>query len=310
MKAVQVIDSQPQLVDLPAPTNEGILIKVASSSICGSDLHLISQGWVEGQVLGHEFAGYTPDGTAVAIEPLENCGNCNSCAEGYYSQCKGGMKLMGVGLQGGMAEYIRVAEDNLVTIPSGLSIQDASLVEPMAVAFHGLNQGQVREGERILVIGAGAIGLATAAALASRGMKFDISARHPQQQQAALGFGGSLEITDGYDVVIDAAGTAQSLEDAINRVKARGRLVMVASLWEPVKVPALWTLKEVTMTPAMTYKCQEPGRTFVDAAKALADNPGIARALITHRFPLDGVEEAFASAADRASGAIKVCFEL
>lgn len=305
MKAVQIIDSQPQLVHLPVPNNEGVLIKVASSSICGSDFHLIEQGWVEGQVLGHEFAGYTPDGTAVAVEPLGTCGNCSACSEGYYSQCDGGMK----GLGGGMAEYIRVAEHSLVPVPSGLRVQDASLVEPMAVAFHGLHQGKVREGEKILVIGAGAIGLATAAALASRGLSFDISARHPRQKQAALRFGGSLEISDGYDVVIDAVGTNQSLEDAVNRVKARGRLVMVASLWEPVSLPAAWARKEITMTPAMTYKCLEPGRTFVEAAKTLAENPDIAKALITHRYPLDGVHEAFASAADRASGAIKVCFE-
>jgi 2-desacetyl-2-hydroxyethyl bacteriochlorophyllide A dehydrogenase len=308
VKAVQVIDSQPQLVDLPSPTNEGVLIKVASSSICGSDLHLIEQGWVEGQVLGHEFAGYTPDGTAVAIEPLGSCGNCGACADGYFSQCDGGMKLLGLGLQGGMAEYIRVPEHSLVPVPSGLDILDASLVEPMAVAFHGLNQGQVRDGEKVLVIGAGAIGLATAAALASRGLKYDINARHPHQQQAAQRFGGSLEITDGYDVVIDAVGTNQSLDDAITRVKPRGRVVMVASLWDPVNLTAAWALKEVQITPAMTYKCSEPGRTFVEAAKTLAENPHIAKALITHRYPLDGVQEAFASAADRASGAIKVCF--
>lgn len=305
MKAVQIIDSQPQLVHLPVPNNEGVLIKVASSSICGSDFHLIEQGWVEGQILGHEFAGYTPDGTAVAVEPLGTCGNCSACSEGYYSHCDGGMKGMG----GGMAEYIRVPEHTLVPVPSGLRVQDASLVEPMAVAFHGLHQGKVRAGEKILVIGAGAIGLATAAALASLGFSFDISARHPRQKQAALGFGGSLEISDGYDVVIDAVGTNQSLEDAVNRVKARGRLVIVASHWEPVSLPVEWTRKEITMTPAMTYKCLEPGRTFVEAGKALAENPDIAKALITHRYPLDGVQEAFASAADRASGAIKVCFE-
>lgn len=69
MKAVQIIDGKPTFVNLLEPSGDGVKVKVVSASICGTDMHLIPMGIVEGRVLGHEFAGYTPDGTAVAIEP-------------------------------------------------------------------------------------------------------------------------------------------------------------------------------------------------------------------------------------------------
>ena len=112
------------------------MVQVASSSICGSDLHLISLGWVEGQILGHEFAGYTPDGTAVAVEPLLGCNHCDFCDEGRYALCLNGTSYLGIDQQGGMAEYVEVPEHLLCELPSGLPIESACLTEPMAVAVN------------------------------------------------------------------------------------------------------------------------------------------------------------------------------
>lgn len=310
MKAIQVIDRQPQLIDTPVPGDDKVRVRVVSSSICGSDLHLIANGWAEGMIPGHEFAGYAPDGRAVAVEPVMACGDCHSCRDGYLAHCASGPEFIGVSSPGGMAEYVAVPADSLVPLPTGLDVANAALVEPLAVAFHGLDQGRVREGERVLVIGAGAIGLATAAALASRGLAFDITARHPHQQRAARGFGGRLQAGEGYDVVIDAVGTGESLAEGVNRLRARGRLVMLGTLWDSAVLPMNWTMKEIALIPAMTYRSRVAGRTFEEAARALLERRDIAPALITHRFPLDGVREAFAAAADRASGAIKVCFDL
>ena len=309
MKAIQVIDRKPQLIDMPTPSGEGVKVRVVATSICGSDLHMMEKGWTEGRVPGHEFSGFTPDGTAVTVEPLLGCGNCGFCEQGYTIQCEAGVTFIGIGAAGGMAEFVEAPAANLVPLPTGMDILHGSLVEPLAVALHGLSQARITPKDRVLVIGAGAIGLAVAAALHARGLEFDIQVRPPHQAVAATRLGAGLEVHESYDVVIDAAGTSDSLAQAIEHLRPRSRLAMLGTFWNPVEMPMAFCSKEVEMIGAMTYKCRDPDRTFVEAARLLHENPHIADTLITHRFPLDAAQEAFATAADRASGAIKVCFE-
>lgn len=309
MKAIQIDGGRPTLVDTALPDHGMVRVRVVSASICGSDLHMMNKGWLEGRIPGHEVAGYTDDGTPVVLEPTMGCGNCGFCGEGFYAQCEHGFNLLGLNGPGGMAEYVSVPQENLVPLPSGLDVRTAALVEPLAVALHGLNQARVREGDKVLVLGAGAIGLATAAGLKARGMSFDITARHPHQKSAAERLGGRVGAGEGYDVVIDAVGTSESLAEGIERLKPRARLGMVGSFWDPVQLPGSLCMKEIELIPALAYKCRRPGRTFEQAVTVLADNSDIADTLITHRYPLDGASDAFDTAADRASGAIKVCFE-
>ena len=77
MKAVRIEEGRPRLVDIEQPQGDGVLVKVGAVSICGSDLHMIEHDLVEGAVLGHEFAGTTPDGSPVAVEPFFGCGGCS-----------------------------------------------------------------------------------------------------------------------------------------------------------------------------------------------------------------------------------------
>ena len=291
------------------PSGDGVLVKVASVSICGSDLHMIQRGWAEGAVLGHEFAGTTPDGKAVAVEPVFGCGGCSLCDEGYNALCAQST-FIGSAVAGGMAEYVEVPESTLVPLPNGLPLGVASLVEPMAVAFHGLNQARVAASDRVLVVGAGAIGLAVAAALKSRGISCDIVARYPAQRAVAAALGANPQPGEGYDVAIDAVGNTSSVADCVQRVKPRGRIGMVGCFWDPTEVPMTFCAKEQEMIASFTYKCRRPGRTFEEAVSALAADPSIADTLVTHRFPLEGADEAFATAADRSSGAIKVVFDI
>ena len=222
MKAIRIVDGQPTLVETAKPDGDGVRVKVASSSICGSDLHLIGLGWVEGQILGHEFAGYTPDGTAVAVEPMLGCNHCACCDEGRYALCLNGTSYLGIDRQGGMAEYVEVPEHLLCELPSGLPIEDACLTEPLAVAVNGLDRVGVQAADRVLIIGAGAIGLATAAVMHARGMTFDISARHPAQQAVAEALGGDTSPSDGYDVVIDAVGSSEGSRWSLRSARASG----------------------------------------------------------------------------------------
>ena len=310
MRAVRIIDGAPVLEQLDGPTGEGVTVRVVSSSICGSDLHLIDGGLAEGMILGHEFCGYAPDGTAVAIEPMASCGACAACADGHLSHCVDGASFYGIGLPGGMADEVTVQPGALVPLPSGLDPSIACLVEPLAVAAHGLNRARVTANDRVLVIGGGPIGLAAAAMLRHRGIDAVLSARHPHQQEAGERLGASLDVGDGYDVVVDCVATSGSLAEAVQRVRPRGRIGLVGTTWQPAELGIAACMKEVELLPAMTYRCRVPGRDFEEAAAALAAAPHIGDAVITHRFPLDGCAEAFATAADRAGGAIKVAFDV
>jgi len=310
MKAIKVIDKKPVLVDAPEPRGAGVKIKVVSSSICGSDIHLMGQGAFGEHIIGHEFAGFTPDGRAVAIEPITGCGQCAYCDDGHRVHCEAGIYVMGVLGDGGMAEYVTAPAATLVELPTGLDIRIASLVEPLAVAVHGLDRTRVRAGERVLVIGAGPIGLATGAALRSRGIAYDIVARHEHQKAAAEKLGAGLNCDGYYDVVMDAVGSSTSLQQAAQMSKPLGRIGLLGVTWSTVGLEPEFNAKELELIPSMGYHCKSPNRNFEEAGKILHRHPDVSQALVTHRFPLDGVEEAFATAADRAAGAIKVVFDV
>jgi len=309
MRAIRCINGAPTVVQLPRPVGDGVRVKVASAGICGSDLHLLA--WNLPATFGHEFAGTLPDGRAVAVEPIAPCRQCEACVSGAYNLCVTGPSMVfGVGHDGGMADECVVPESAIVALAAGVTLGDACLVEPIAVSVHGVRRGRVRGGHRVGVIGGGTIGLTSLVAAQAAGAQVDLLARHDRQREAAARLGAG-ELGNGYDVVIEAAGTASALADAVERCKPGGTVVFVGSYWESgPEIPGqLVSLKEITLVPSSMYGRVGPSRDFEVAASILATRPEIGAALITHRFPLDAAAEAFATAQDRAAGAIKVVLE-
>jgi 2-desacetyl-2-hydroxyethyl bacteriochlorophyllide A dehydrogenase len=291
-------------------TGDGIRVKVVAAGICRSDLHLAAMGF-PAVTIGHEIAGVLQDGTAVAIEPIAACGVCDGCLAGREHLCRELLaRIYGLALDGGMAEEILVAPRCLIDLPQTIDPDDASIIEPLAIAVHGFNRADVTLGERVLVVGGGAIGLSALAVARHRGVAADLAARHHHQISAgeALGAGTTPgeEHDAEYDVVIDAAGTQSSLEEAIRRLRPGGRLLLLGSWWAPVQLGTELALKEITLFPSSMYGHSHGSREFAEAVDVLAARPDIAATLITHRFALDEAVEAFRVADDRASGAIKV----
>lgn len=318
-QGIRIIDGAPQLVDFaPSGHDDDVRVRVASTSICGSDLHLLDLGFAEGRILGHEFAGTTDDGTPVTVEPILSCGECLRCEDGERAHCDAGSDVIGIGRDGGLATEVMVPAQTIVPLPTGLDLSTACMVEPVAVGLHGANRAQIRSGDRVLIVGAGPIGLCTAAVLRDRGCTFDVAAKHDHQAAAASALGAREVVADarladgGYDVVIDAVGNRETVETAVQQLVPQGRLVMLGVFWEPVPIGIELLNKEINLVPAMMYRgTQTPtgdSREFVEAARIVHDHPDIAQQVVTHRFPLTAAAEAFAAARNRSAGVIKVAF--
>jgi threonine dehydrogenase-like Zn-dependent dehydrogenase len=277
---------------------------VVASSICGTDLGLLGVPAAP-FVLGHEFAG-TVDGVAYSVEPTYSCQRCDQCRAGSPQRCTGEHRNLGIFTDGGLCERIVVRPENLVALPAGLSAGDACLVEPAAVSLHGLHRAAVVPGERIVVVGAGSIGLLAVAAARHLGHEVDAQARHPAQREAAERLGAG-QPHGQYDVVIEATGTASGIEACAELARPGARVVLLGVFHGAVPVPGGTTLvKELSWIGAMAYG-RHGGVREVDAAAALLSaDPEIARTVITHRFPLADAPEAFRTAGDRAAGALKV----
>jgi threonine dehydrogenase-like Zn-dependent dehydrogenase len=313
MRAVRCGSGRVRVVDVPEPTGDGVRVRVRSAGICGSDLHLVGGGFPVAGTLGHEFAGELADGTAVAVEPLEPCGSCPPCTAGDYHLCRvGPAMLLGVGRDGGMAEEVLVPQRALVPLPRGLALRDASLVEPLAVALHGLRKAGLRGGTRVAVVGAGTIGLCATAIAVDAGADVTLVARHDHQREAGERLGARVgEPEPDSDLVVEAAGSPAALERAVTLCRPGGSVVLVATYWDgKLELPAFATcLREITIVPSSLYGRTGAERDVDLAATLLARRPEIAATLITHRFPLDAAVEAFACAAARSAGAIKVVLE-
>jgi|HubBroStandDraft_6_1064221.scaffolds.fasta_scaffold529841_2 2-desacetyl-2-hydroxyethyl bacteriochlorophyllide A dehydrogenase len=308
MRAVRNTGSGVGIVEVPEPDAGDARLRVKAASICGSDLNLASQGTMA-YTYGHEFAGEV-DGQRYAVEPAICCGSCEQCLAGHPVRCTSANRAnLGFDADGGLADWVVVPNYTLIPLSPSLDVRDACLIEPAAVAWHGVRVAQPRDGERLLVVGGGSIGLLVAAAARHMGFEVDLEARHRHQIEAGERLGAGRP-SGTYDLVFDAAGSTSGLQRCADQVRIGGRLVLLSFYQDLVPFPGFaFMTKELTVRAAMAYGSHEGTRDCDDVAAMLAANSEIASTLITHRFPLDDAEEAFRVAGDRSAGAIKVVLE-
>jgi threonine dehydrogenase-like Zn-dependent dehydrogenase len=294
------------VVDVDPDANPGERVTVTSSGICGSDVHLVGFG-PSPVTLGHEFCGRLDDGSPVAVLPTVACGTCDRCVRGEDQQCASVLgSTYGISRDGGLADEARVDSSCLTALPPNLSLDDACLVEPLAVAVHGARRSNIEPGARVLVVGAGPIGLCAVVAARSRGADVDILARRSARIAAGERLGAGTAPGQDYDAVIDAAGTQGSLDSCVERTRAGGTVTILSTFWDPVTLGMGFQVKEVTLVPAFMYGHPEGRSEFEEAVQLLARTPDLPSAVITHRFPLGDAPEAFRVAADHDTGSIKV----
>jgi len=214
----------------PEPQDGELVIDVAIAGICGSELHGISQpGFrVPPLVMGHEFAGTTPDGRRVVVNPILSCGTCPTCSIGLPNVCES-RRIVGVHLPGGFAERVAVPEASVRDVPADLTWGRAAVIEPLANAVHAWNLVP-SSAERVGIIGAGAIGLACLLAgrtfVADR--VIDVADTSPDRRRDAEQLGATRvgEALDGqYDAVIEAVGLPVTRAGSVTALRNGGTAV-------------------------------------------------------------------------------------
>jgi 2-desacetyl-2-hydroxyethyl bacteriochlorophyllide A dehydrogenase len=299
------------VVDVEEPPGIGEIVDVRAASICSSDLMYIGFGLQ--RILGHELAGVDEHGVPVVVEALYGCGDCPQCRAGRYNLCPTHHeRALGVSLDGGMAERYRVPADRMVRVPDGLDVADASIVEPASVSWHALRLAGAGADARVAIVGAGALGLLAAVGARRLGaVDVGVEARHGHQRDAVERLGATVGTVGLYDVVIEAAGSEQSLARCTELV-APGGTIAVLGVHTGAILPIPWHplfMREARLVPSLGYCAHDGRREMQEAAAMLAADPEIARTIITHRFPLEDAAEAFRVAADKSTGAIRVVLD-
>ena len=241
MRAVRFVDKTVVVEDVPEPKDDGVLVRVRGCGICGSDIKMLELGFPIAGTPGHAISGELADGTPVAIEPFHPCGTCDACADGHTQVCRQGRKtILGMTRDGGMAEAIRIPESSLVSLPRNVDASTAFLVEPIAVAVHGVRLSGMDAKTKVLVTGGGPIGLSAVAAARDFGAEVDLIARHPAQKKGGAAIGANV-IDSGaggdYDLVLECAGSDSALAEACDALRPRGQIVMLSNSWGDMTLP-------------------------------------------------------------------------
>jgi len=315
--------------DDPQPGPGEVLVRVRQCGICGTDLHFYRGELPPSPAsLGHEFAGEVAAlgegvqgyavGDRVAVEPLRFCQSCDYCRSGHYNLCRERV-LIGAYYPGGLAEHIAVPAYTLYRLPENVDFETGALAEPLAVCVHGLHIVGLAAGERVLVLGSGTIGLFSVLAARHFGASEVIATyRYAHQGEAAEAMGATRILKDSeleggvkrgsVDAVVETVGgSAPTLGQALGLVRFGGRVSVLGLFTQPQQIDALSLMRsEIAVTGGITY-CRPGQQSDFDVALAiLAADPERARRLITHRFPLDEAGAAFATAADKRQGSLKV----
>jgi threonine dehydrogenase-like Zn-dependent dehydrogenase len=310
-------DTRFTLDDLPEPVpGPGqALVAVHTAGICGSDVHA-TQGLfplTPPRVMGHEYSGTvlavgkgvsrTLVGRAVACEPNYGCGACDDCREGRVSQCARAVRV------GGFAQRVVLPRNCLHALPEGLDLATAALAEPAACCLEGLEMARMRSGATVVVIGGGIMGLLTLALAKARGAATAILSDPVASRREAAGRLGADITVDpgredlaetvsratagrGVDLACEAVGKPELLAAAARLVRARGvvQLVGVCPKGSTLPVDLFdFHFRELTLTGAY-------GRgTAFRRVLPLLTRIG-AGSLVTDRYPLDRIADAFAHA--------------
>ena len=309
----------------PGPTDA--VIRVSAAGLCGTDYRI----WTGERpvryprVMGHEFVGTVRAvgslvttlavGQTVAVEPNYSCGTCPLCREGNRNLCLSRIAV-GIDVDGGFAEEATVPARCCWPAPDGLLDARLLLAEPLAVVVRAVGRAAPVAGETAAVLGLGSLGLLAVQVLKARGVRVLAVARSTRRLGLArelgadaVGLAGADDDTaaarafsgrEGVDLVVETAGTAPAVEQAVNLCRPGGRVVLTGLPHEPTSLNFFWVVRrELRIIGSMIYQDE-----FPEAIRLLATGAVRVDRLLSRTFPLDRIDDAFQ--AHRSPDSIKV----
>jgi len=315
---------------IPAPKDGEVLIRVKNVGICGSDIHMNAgtQPDVNYPVIqGHEMSGVIVDangsslfkeGDRVVAIPQTFCGECDRCKSGVNNRCRE-LKIIGVHMNGFAQEYVALPERIVLPIPQDMPFEIGAMIEPLAVGVHAASMAGDISGKNVLVIGAGVIGNLTAQAATVKGANVMIAGRTEYRLSLAKQVGIGLCVNtanedlsaavaehfgaDGADVVIEAIGVADSVNEAFRQCK-KGGTVVVTGVFGEYQLIDLFTLqdKELHVVGSMMYTLSD----FRNAINFETNGAVSLAQLATNIFPVEQFDEAYRVIESKSSPVMKV----
>ncbi len=299
-----------QQVDDPQCADNDVVVEVTSCGICGTDLHIYKAEYMSDFPLipGHEFHGKVVEvgknvtnykvGDRVTVDPNLYCGKCSRCRNEQSNQCLN-LSVVGVTRSGGFAEYVTVPERACYPIPDSLSDTQSAFIEPLACVVYALRRMRVNPADRVLIIGAGPMGLLLIQALRHNGASLiTVLEKQEHRLQLAKGMGANSVVSagkeqdaelkeispEGFDVVIDATGVPAVIQHAFNYIKPRGQFLQfgVAPMGAKIEIEPYAIFRydwQIIGSFALCY-------TFQPAIDWLANGVIDVEPLVSHTVPM------------------------
>jgi L-iditol 2-dehydrogenase len=300
----------------PEPNPGESLVRVEAVGVCGSDLHWYEDGGIGSStlgtplVVGHEFAGVVEDGPLagrrVAVDPAIPCERCELCREGHPNLCPQVVFAGHGSCDGGLSQYLSWPTHRLHPLPESLDSVAGAMLEPLGVAIHAVDLGHVGIGARVAIVGCGPIGLLLHEVSRAAGASVVLAVDPLEHRRAAaLRAGAEVAIApheidswDGaeVDVAFEAAGTDDAVAVALRAARPGARVVLagIPSGDETTFSASVARRKGLTLVLVRRMKEVYPRALRLVEAGAVD-----VQSLVTHRFPLERVGEAFEVAAAR-----------
>jgi (R,R)-butanediol dehydrogenase/meso-butanediol dehydrogenase/diacetyl reductase len=315
---------------MPALDAGEVLIRVAYCGICGSDVEAYHTGMYEpGVVIGHEFSGtiveVAPDvadwrvGDRVVVNDAIPCGDCAPCRDGRLDACES-LTMIGITHNGGFAEYTKITTRGLHRLPDAVSLRAGALVEPLAVALHGVRKSRLKPGDRVLVMGAGPIGLLTLQCAMLAGARAVVVTEIYAARAALASKLGATTVLDptrenvgvalanmsdgrGPDVIYICTAAPSAFGDAISLVRKGGQIFVLGLCVEPVAADFMTiAMSELSIEGSFAARAEFPA-----AIDFIAQQRVDVESLVSHEIALDDiVTRGFDMLDAPGSGAVKI----
>ena len=309
-------------VDRPVPGEREVLIRVCNVGICGSDIHAyygrhpyINLPIIQGHEFSGKIAGLGPEvqnismGERVTVVPMLHCRQCTNCLRGEYNRCSE-LRFIGCQSTGAMAEYVVVPEDKCVSLPDEIDYETGALIEPLAVAIHAVTIAGLQNGDNLVVMGSGTIGLMTLLAARAMGagriLQTDIL---PHRLSLAQDFFADIVCNtasrswvddmnqsfgpEGADIIFECVGASETIQEAI-QYAPRGKKIIIVGVFSqniPINIGYVQD-HELEIRGVAGYTI----RDFLTAIRLITERKiqaELLRRMITDRFSLRDIWEAY-----------------